>query len=239
MSFNGRICICGMVCVGSLWAQSPETPSQSASGLDVSAIDKSADPCRNFYQYACGTWIKDNPIPPDESSWSRFNELHQRNQVTLRGILEQAAKSQNSSPIDQKIGGFYASCMNEPEIEQRGDKPLSSELERISHVTNQAELLDEVARLQQRQISVFFEFGPTPDLKNASMMIAGIDQGGLGLPEKDYYLRTDPKSVELRKKYVAMIAKIFSLIGVRGPKQRRRPPLSCRSKPISQRPRSM
>ena len=161
--------------------------------------------------------MKDNPIPPDQSVWSRFSELNQRNQVILRGILEEAAKNQNSSPIDQKIGGFYASCMNEPEIEQRGDKPLTSELERISHVTNQVELLDEVARLQQRQISVFFEFGPTPDLKNASMMIAGLDQGGLGLPEKDYYFRTDPKSVELRQKYVAMIAKMFSLIGVAGP----------------------
>ncbi len=161
--------------------------------------------------------MKDNPIPPDESRWSRFDELHERNQVILRGILEQAAKNQSSSPIDQKIGGFYASCMNEPEIDQRGDKPLSSELERIGHVTNKEELLDEVARLQQRQISVFFEFGPTPDLKNASMMIAGVDQGGLGLPEKDYYLRTDAKSVELRQKYVAMMAKMFSLIGAPGP----------------------
>ncbi len=161
--------------------------------------------------------MKDNPIPPDESRWGRFNELNQRNQVILRGILEEAAKNQSNSPIDQKIGGFYASCMNESEIDQRGDKPLSSELERISHMTTQGELLDEVARLQQRQVSVFFQFGPTPDLKNASMMIAGIDQGGLGLPEKDYYFRTDPKSVEIRQKYVAMIAKMFNLIGVPAP----------------------
>lgn len=217
MTFNGKLCTCGIVCAAALCAQSPEKPPQSASGLDVSAIDKSADPCQNFFQYACGAWIKNNPVPPDESRWSRFDELHQRNQVILRGILEEAAKNQASSPIDQKIGGFYASCMSEHEIEQRGEKPLSSELERISHVTNQGELLDEVARLQQRQINVFFEFGPTPDLKDAKMTIAGVDQGGLGLPEKDFYLRTDPKSVEIRQKYAAMIAKMFSLVGMSAP----------------------
>ncbi|MBV8864507.1 MAG: M13 family metallopeptidase [Acidobacteriaceae bacterium] len=206
--------MCGIVCAAALWAQSPEKPQESASGLDTGAIDKSADPCQNFYQYACGGWMKNNTIPPDESQWGRFDELVQRNQLVLRGILEEAARNQTSSPINQKIGGFYASCMNEPEINQRGEKPLSSELERIAQIKDQAELLDEVARLQERQVSVFFEFGPIPDFKNASMMIAGLDQGGLGLPERDFYLRTDAKSAEIRRKYVAMIAKMFPLVGV-------------------------
>ncbi len=217
MTLKGKLCFCSFVWAAVLWAQSSEEPPQSASGIDLSAIDKSADPCQNFYQYACGSWIKNNPIPPDESRWSRFNELNQRNQVILRGILEEAAQNQSSSPVDQKIGGFYASCMNEPEIERRGEKPLTSELERIAHIANTGELLDEIARLQQRQVDAFFQFGPTPDLKDARMMIAGVDQGGLGLPERDYYLRTDQKSVDIRQKYAAMIAKMFSLIGVPAP----------------------
>ena len=188
--------------------------AQSTSGVDLPAIDKSADPCQNFYQYACGTWIKNNPVPADESRWSRFNELDQRNQVILRSILDDSAKNQTRSAIDGKIGGFYASCMNEPEIEKLGATPLRAELDRISRISNARELLDETARLHQFQVDVFFRLGPGPDLKNASMMIADLDQGGLGLPEKDFYFRSDPKSTQIRQKYVAAIAKTFVLIGI-------------------------
>ncbi|MBV8864974.1 MAG: M13 family peptidase, partial [Acidobacteriaceae bacterium] len=107
MNSRKSFCICGIVCAATLWAQSPEKPQESASGLDIGAIDKSADPCQNFYQYACGGWMKNNTIPPDESQWGRFDELVQRNQLVLRGILEEAARNQTSSPINQKIGGFY------------------------------------------------------------------------------------------------------------------------------------
>ncbi len=205
--------VCGFVLAGMALAQSNEK-SESQSGLDLSAIDKSANPCNDFYQYACGTWLKNNPIPPDESSWSRFDQLYQRNQIVLRDILQDSAQHQDRSSIDQKIGGFYQSCMDEPAIEKRGTTPLQPELDRISQIANQRQLLDEIARLQDQQVGVFFTFDATPDPSNAKMTIAELDQGGLGLPEKDFYFRTDPKSQAIRQKYVAHIAKMFELIGV-------------------------
>jgi len=183
------------------------------SGLDLGAIDRSINPCADFYQYACGGWLKNNPIPADESSWGRFDELFQRNQEILRGILEDSASHQERTAIDQKIGGFYQSCMNESLVEQRGVSPLKAELERISSVANRADLVDEVARMHARQVPAFFSFYSSPDPKDARMTLAGIDQGGLGLPEKDYYLRTDQRSEEIRKKYVAHVAKMFVLAG--------------------------
>ncbi len=188
--------------------------AQSRSGLDLNAIDKSTEPCNDFYQYACGNWLKKNPIPADESRWGRFSELYNRNQDILHGILEDSEQHQDRSSIDQKIGGFYHSCMDEAVIEKRGTAPLQSELERISHIGNRSQLLEEVARLHGQQVGVFFTFDSTPDPKNAKMTIADIDQGGIGLPEKDYYFRTDAKSQEIRQKYVAHIAKMFELIGV-------------------------
>ena len=187
---------------------------QWQSGLDLNAIDKSAEPCNDFYQYACGTWIQNNPIPPDESTWGRFNELFERNQTVLRDILENSERQQSRSAIDQKIGGFYQSCMDEGIIQQKGTTPLESGLKQIADISDSRELMDEVARLHARQVDVFFRFTSSPDPKNAQIMIADIDQGGLGLPERDYYLRTDPKSKGIQQKYVAHITKIFELIGV-------------------------
>jgi endothelin-converting enzyme/putative endopeptidase len=211
--FPARLLWCFALLSLGLYAQVDKVAGPQ-SGLDLSAIDKTADPCQDFYQYACGNWLKSNPIPPDQSSWGTFDQLYERNQKELRTILEESQQHENRSPIDQKIGGFYQSCMDQATIEKRGADPLRSELERISHISNQQELLDEVVRLHERQVGVFFTFDATPDPKNAKMTIAEVDQGGIGLPEKDFYFRTDAKSQEIRQKYVAHIGKMLELIGV-------------------------
>jgi putative endopeptidase len=199
--------------VGTALGQATDHQPQSQSGLDVSSIDKTADPCNDFYQYACGAWMTKNQIPSDESSWGRFNELFERNQTVLRGILEDSEKNQSRSAIDQQIGGFYGSCLNETAIEQRGTAPLKPELDRIAAIKDQPGLTAEVARLHDLQVNVLFNFVSMPDPKNAAQTIAGLDQGGLGLPEKDFYFRTDKRSEEIRQKYVAHIAKMFQLLG--------------------------
>jgi endothelin-converting enzyme/putative endopeptidase len=182
--------------------------------FDLNAIDKSVDPCTDFYHYACGKWLKENPIPADQSSWGRFNELHERNQVILRNVLEkQAANTNGRSADDQKIGDYYYSCMDEAAIEQKGLKPLEPTLNSIAAVKDKSELPALLAQLHNNGSSAFFVFTSEPDFKNSAMDIANTDQGGLGLPDRDYYLKDDAKSVELRQKYQQHITNMFKLAG--------------------------
>lgn len=202
-----------ILCAAFACAQAPQTTS-SETGLDVQGMDKTADPCQDFYQYACGNWLKTHPIPADESSWGTFNQLFERNQAVLRQILEDSMAHSDRSAVDQKIGGFYQSCTDEAVIEKRGTAPLKPELDRIAALSNKQQISDEVARLHNEQVYAFFNFGPDADPKNASMDIADMDQGGLGLPEKDFYFRTDQRSDDVRKKYVTHIGRMFQLIGI-------------------------
>jgi putative endopeptidase len=182
-------------------------------GFDPHAVDKTVSPCVDFYQHACGDWIKNNPIPADQSSWGRFNELHERNQRNLRDILETSAAKTSRSPVEQKIGDYFSSCMDEKEIESRGIAPLEPLLKRISRLDSKSALTGELIRLHTEGVNAMFAVSSGQDFKNASEVIANVDQGGLGLPERDYYFKEDPKSVDLRKKYVAHVQRMFELLG--------------------------
>jgi putative endopeptidase len=185
----------------------------SASGLDLKAMNPAVNTCQNFYQYACGAWRENNPIPADRSRWSRFDELQEHNLGIEHDILEKfAAPNTKRTPVEQEIGDFYASCLDEAAIEAKGVQPIASLLEAIDKMSSKQDLAATVVRLHQNGIRVLFNFNVRPDAKNTKEQIASVDQGGLGLPDRDYYLKDDPKSVALRKQYLEHIAKMFDLL---------------------------
>ncbi|MCL4402558.1 MAG: M13 family metallopeptidase, partial [Acidobacteria bacterium] len=188
--------------------------AQTGTRFDVSALDKSANPCVDFYQYACGTWMAKHPIPADMSSYGRMTEIAEQNRLLLKDILEKAAAGGSSrSAVEQKIGDYYAACMDEKAIEERGTAPLKPELERIAAIGNRAGLAEELARLHRIGARGLFGFGAGPDMKNANQNIANLFQGGLTLPDRDYYLKEDAKSTALREKYLAHLRAVFGLLG--------------------------
>lgn len=189
-------------------AESRQIPS-----FDPNALDRSVDPCADFYQYSCGSWLKSNPIPPDQATWGRFNELAEHNRAVLREILERAAGAANRTANEQKIGDYYASCMDEAAVNQKGVAALKPEFDRIAALNSKTDLPALLAHLHREQINALFEFGSGPDFKNAKQVIAQADQGGLSLPDRDYYLKDDPKSLELQKGYVEHVTNMFKLLG--------------------------
>jgi endothelin-converting enzyme/putative endopeptidase len=197
----------------SLWGQAPEKPS-SALGFSVKNIDATANPCTNFYQYACGGWLKNNPIPADQARWGRFDQLEERNRDVLHEILEAASKPDASRDSTARmIGDYYAACMDEKAVEAGGLQPLEDELGWIRGLRDKAQLAAVVARLQRGGVEAMFEFSSGQDFKDSNQVIAQVDQGGLGLPERDYYLKQDAQSAELRRKYVEHVARMFVLAG--------------------------
>jgi putative endopeptidase len=185
--------------------------------LDVNSMDRSIDPCTDFYTYSCGGWMKSNPIPPDQSSWSAYGKVQDQDTAQLRGLLETAEVSTvQRDATHQKIGDFYAACMDEKAINAAGITPLHpylDEIEKMSSKAQLAEILADRAFSSGYRRSTLFRFDSTQDAKDSSQVIAETDQGGLGLPDRDYYLKDDAKSQELRKAYLAHVQKMFQLLG--------------------------
>ncbi len=208
--FAGILMIAGL----SVQAQNSSSAPKYVNSFDLSAIDKSVDPCNDFYQFSCGGWLNSNPIPADQASWGRFNELHERNQYILKGILEKtSADSSSRSANDQKIGDYYFSCMDEAGIDAKGVAPLKLTLDQIDALNDKAQLPALVGKLHSSGVGALFLFSSEPDAKDSKMEIAGTDQGGLSLPDRDYYLKTDEKSVTLRNQYEQHVANMFNLLG--------------------------
>jgi len=190
----------------------PYTPS-----LDPMAMDRTADPCVDFYRFACGGWMKNNPIPPDQTSWSTYGKMQDENRALLRALLEQYAPgTPGRTPNQQKIGDYYGACMAEPAIERRGALVLAPQMAAIAKISSIAELAAVVADSHRTMVvlgPMLFSLRAEQDAKDATETIAGVDQSGLGLPDRDYYLKDDERSVTLRTKYAEHVARVFQLLG--------------------------
>ena len=188
---------------------------QSGRGVDLSYMDTSIKPCQDFYQYAGGAWLANNPIPADRSSWGTGSEMYERNQVVLHQILEDAAKEASApqgSPA-RKVGEFYRTAMDEQKIEAAGAKPLADEFARIAAIKNAESLQAELAHLHRLNINPAFSPSAYQDFKDSSKIIMWLYQDGLNLPDRDYYFKDDEESKTLRQAYVAHIGKMFELLG--------------------------
>jgi endothelin-converting enzyme/putative endopeptidase len=186
----------------------PYSPS-----LDLTSMDRTVDPCVDFYQFVCGGWRKSNPIPADQASWSVYAKLANDNRRLLWGILDQDAKLTHRTPIQQKIGDYYAACMDTDAINALGMKPLQPELVSIAAIQSRDQLAAFLREGASRRGLYFLMAGAEQDPKNAGTMIVGVEAGGLGLPDRDYYTKTDAKSQDIREHYVAYMAHLLVLSG--------------------------
>ena len=201
-------------------AAAAQTAAPHSQAANPAYMDKSVDPCVDFYTYSCGGWMKQNPIPPDQASWSVYSKMQDDNRLILRGILEQAsAPDPGRNAVEQKIGDYYAACMDEAAVEKAGPAALAPEMARIARLKSKADLAAYLAAYHPEDIYIYFgqsalfRFGSTQDAKDSTQVIVEADQGGLGLPDRDYYLKQDGRFPAIRAAYVAHVQKMFELLG--------------------------
>ena len=182
-------------------------------GFDLSNMDKSVNACDDFFEYANGNWVKNTAIPPSQSRWGNFNILAENNRDVLKKVLEETPRNAPAGSDAQMIGDFYRSCMNEAAIEKAGISPLRPFLKQVDSMKNIKDVQHQLAVMHTMGVPVLFGFGSGPDLKNSSLVIANAGQGGLSLPNKDYYTKDDDKSKETRTKFVEYMTTLFKLAG--------------------------
>ena len=182
--------------------------------FDTSRMDRNADACDDFFEFANVTWVKNTEIPPSETRWGTFNILIDQNTNYLHEILENAAKSKSAKGSDmQLIGDYYESCMNEAAIEKAGLKPIKPYLDQIEKIASVDDVKKMIPELHNVGLPAVFGFGVGPDLKESNAVLASLGQGGLSLPNSEYYTSTDPKSVEIRERFVQHMTNMFKLLG--------------------------
>src|SRR5574341_1028212 len=196
-------------------APPPTAPAPAVPGIDPGAIDRLVEPCQDFYAYACGGWLERTEIPADRPAWGRFQELDELNRIRLREILEAAAagKSDPQDLFGSKVGDFYAACMDEAGVEKRGLADLRAEWKNLAAVTSARQLAVAAGRLNASGLPALWRFGSGQDNRDSSKVVAWIRQGGLSLPDRDYYLGDDARSAEIRNRYLAHVGKMLALGG--------------------------
>ena len=203
-----------LVLVPVLLAQQPLSAMPYSPSLDLTSLDRTVDPCTDFYKFTCSGWQRKNPIPPDQAAWSVYAKLGNANQQFLWGILKEDAAATDRTPVQQKVGDFFAACMNTSAVDAAGLRPLAPALARIAALKTRPELIRALATLNHTAAgSFFFKAGTDQDAIDSSLVIVALDAGGLALPDRDYYLTADAKSVTLRQQYLAYIQQILTLAG--------------------------
>jgi putative endopeptidase len=206
-----------VLALGLLAADRPFTELPYTPGLDPAAMDRSADPCVDFYAYSCGGWQKRNPIPPDQSSWSVYGKTATENLQFLWGLLETAATKPDAerTVAERKVGDFFLACMDEKAVEAAGAKPIAADLAAIDSLQSKADIAKMVARLHlEVGGGMLFGFGSTQSFENSDEVVAEVAAGGLGLPDRDYYLQDDAPSKKIRKAYLAHVEESLRLSGL-------------------------